>query len=94
MKRRRYSEDPKRIRLDVEWIGACGEANWCEVVKGAIEEADASGTSRVVRVEALTSQGETTPIPHERLRMLGYDPRPRGGSFWAGFFWRLRGLLS
>jgi hypothetical protein len=52
----------KRIRLTIEWAGACSEPAWGSVLSEAIEKFDASGLTRVSNVELVTSFGDTTPL--------------------------------
>ncbi len=52
----------KRIRLTIEWPGACSEETWAGELSKAIENADASGLTRVSNVELITDFGETTPL--------------------------------
>ena len=75
----------KRIRLTIEWAGACSEVTWGSVLSEAIEKFDISGLTRVSEVELITDFGETTPLtlapsdadpfltPHEvrKYRRLG-----------------------
>lgn len=54
----------KRIRLTVEWDGACSEYDWARILSDDIE--DDPGGSRVVEVEYLTNEGRTeafSPVP-------------------------------
>ena len=55
----------KRVRLTVEWDGACSESDWAErlacAIEDAIEESDISGVTRVVKTELLTTIGTTEP---------------------------------
>ena len=51
----------KRIRLTIEWPGACSEEVWAECLRKTIENADASGLTRVSGVELITDFGDTTP---------------------------------
>lgn len=70
------TEEPerKRIRLTVEWIGACSEQDWAYQLSTVIEKADCSRVTRVTVAEALTDHGTTATIPVARLRELGYSP--------------------
>ena len=52
----------KRIRLTIEWAGACSESTWGSVLSEAIEKFDASGVTRVSDVELVTNFGDTTPL--------------------------------
>ena len=52
----------KRIRLTIEWAGACSEEVWAGELRKTIENADASGLTRVSDVELITDFGETTPL--------------------------------
>jgi hypothetical protein len=70
----RPEERAKRIRLTVEWIGACSEETWALELKQVIERADYSRVTRVTLIEALTDEGTTRIIPVARLRELGYSP--------------------
>ena len=67
----------KRVRLTIEWPGACSELDWIDRLVEALEEFDTSGQSRVVKAERLTCEGTTEVLP----------PKPRG--FWATMFDRL-----
>lgn len=49
----------KRIRLTIEWDGACSEADWARNLSEAIEECDRSKVTKVVDVELITDHGET-----------------------------------
>ena len=52
----------KRIRLTIEWAGACSEPQWAAILQQAIEEADASGLTRVSKVDLVTDFGTTEPL--------------------------------
>ena len=52
----------KRIRLTIEWPGACSEATWAGELQRVIENADASGLTRVTGIELVTDFGTTTPL--------------------------------
>ncbi len=52
----------KRIRLTIEWAGGCSEEIWAQILSKAIVEADASGLTRVSKVELVTNFGDTTPL--------------------------------
>ncbi len=52
----------KRIRLTIDWAGACSESTWASVLSEAIEQADTSGLTRVSDVEFVTDFGETPPL--------------------------------
>jgi hypothetical protein len=52
----------KRVRLTVEWDGACSERDWAEVLRKVIENSDASGLTRVSDVELITDFGDTPPL--------------------------------
>ena len=64
----------KRIRLTIEWPGACSEADWAVDLHEAIENADASGLTRVSKIELITEFGETTP-----LTLAPSSAMPKGG---------------
>ena len=49
----------KRIRLTIEWDGACSERDWACVLSSAIEGFDSSGVTRVTESELLTAFGTT-----------------------------------
>lgn len=87
---RRTNTDPKdqppvkRIRLTIEWVGACSEDDWIAVLIDLIEEADFSRVTRVVEADCLTHLGTTEAIPREELIALGYrTKRPPGRGFWG-----------
>ncbi len=52
----------KRIRLTIDWAGACSESTWAAVLAQAIEETDASGLTKVSDVELVTDFGTTEPL--------------------------------
>ena len=52
----------KRIRLTIEWAGACSEPTWASVLSEAIEKFDMSGLTRVSDVELLTDFRDTPPL--------------------------------
>ena len=52
----------KRIRLTIEWAGACPESVWAEFLRKTIEECDGSGLTRVSKTELITDFGRTTPL--------------------------------
>ena len=81
---------PKRIRLTIEWRGACSEDRWAEILSKLIEECDHSCTTRVIKRERLTEYGTTPRLPERDLRALGYKPRRRSSPFWL----RLRHKLA
>ena len=62
----------KRIRLTIEWAGACSEECWANVLRALIEKYDGSGLTRVSDVELITDFGETTPLtlPDSRRRAI------------------------
>ena len=49
----------KKIRITVEWDGACSEFDWGDVPRDAIEQFDVSGVTRVSEVEVITHFGTT-----------------------------------
>ena len=49
----------KRIRLTIEWDGACSEKDWARQVARQIKRMDADALTRVVMVELLTDVGQT-----------------------------------
>ena len=67
----------KRIRLTIEWDGACSEHDWARVLRRGIERMDESALTRVVLVELRTNIGET-PVRKltmwERLRVWLRQP--------------------
>jgi len=65
-----FREEPmkKRIRLTVEWDGACSERDWAKVLREEIEGCDVSRCTRVTKIEHLTSIGWTGPIELTRWR--------------------------
>ncbi len=68
----------KRIRLTIEWAGACPEEIWASVLSEVIEKLDASGLTRVSDVELVTDFGETTPLtlaPGENMQPRKPWPR-------------------
>ena len=52
----------KRIRLTIEWAGACSEPDWAAVLQRVIEAADTSGLTRVPEVELVTDFGTIEPL--------------------------------
>ena len=52
----------KRIRLTIEWDGACSEVDWARVLSDAVEANDRSGLTRVVHEEFLTNHGGTPVV--------------------------------
>lgn len=62
----------KRVRLTVEWAGACGEELWSSILTDLIEKYDVSGGTKVTVVEFCTRYG-TTP----ELTVVEPDPRHR-----------------
>lgn len=52
----------KRIRLTIEWCGACSERQWADVLKKVIEQTDRSGLTHVSNIELVTDFGDTTPL--------------------------------
>ena len=52
----------KRIRITVEWPGACSESDWGKRLRRVIEKSDYSGLTRVTGVEAITDFGTTPPL--------------------------------
>ena len=71
----------KKIRLTIEWSGACSEEDWADVLRKAIEQFDTSGLTRVSEIECVTDFGTTEPLtlaPKRRGRLLqGMPPWPR-----------------
>ncbi len=66
----------KRIRLTVEWDGACSEYDWGAILAEEIEDVDASGTTRVVDIEHITNEGTTEVVPDvEREVAELFNPR-------------------
>lgn len=84
----------KRIRLEVTWIGACSEADWCDRLTEMIEDYDHSQSSRVALAIPLTSLGTTRVIDHAELVALGYKPKKPGLSFWQVLRWWVRTLFA
>ncbi len=64
----------KRIRLTIEWDGACDEATWARILADDIEDIDSSGVTRVTSIELLTNYG-TTPA-------LTLAPKPKRQMWW------------
>lgn len=51
----------KRIRLTIEWDGACSEHDWARSCTEVIEKHDLSRVTKVIETELLTALG-TTPV--------------------------------
>lgn len=49
----------KRIRLTIEWDGACSEEDWARKLTDQVEQCDYSRVTRVVDAELLTNLGTT-----------------------------------
>lgn len=76
----------KRIRLTIEWDGACSEMDWAREMSKVINKADRSRVSKVVRTELLTAYGTTE---------VGTDlDVPPSRSFWDAFFDLVLGPLK
>lgn len=73
----------KRIRLTIEWDGACSEYDWAERLSELIERADYSKVTRVVNTELLTNHGTT------EVRDIPGISKPRG--FWASLWHQTHG---
>ena len=72
----------KRIRLTIEWDGACSEADWARNLSDAIEECDRSKVTRVVGVDLLTNYGTT-----EARKIEGVEPMtPFWRAVWRNVF--------
>ena len=52
----------KRIRLTIEWDGACSEFDWACQVSDTVQASDRSGLTRVARIEYLTNHGSTPVV--------------------------------
>jgi hypothetical protein len=52
----------KRIRLTIEWPGACPESVWADVLKETIESYDVSGLTKVTKVDLVTDFGDTPAL--------------------------------
>jgi hypothetical protein len=84
----------KRVRLTIEWVGACAESVWGRVLWELIEDADVSDATRVVRLEQLTSYGRTRRLSNAELRVLGFKPRRLERGLWGALWWRLRDVIG
>ncbi len=73
----------KKIRLTIEWPGACAEDVWARELSKAIEQHDASGITKVTNIELITDFGDTPPlslaVPTPRERNY---PSPRWWHRW------------
>lgn len=78
----RGKDTTKRIRLTIEWDGACSEADWARNLADMIEECDRSKITRVVDVDLLTNYGTT-----EKRRVEGIPPvTPFWRAAWGRVF--------
>ena len=65
----------KRIKLTIEWDGACSEFDWAISISEAIEKHDASGVTKVVDAELLTTLGTTEPRELNHAEQVESDRR-------------------